>query len=202
MDKLLASHDCLKIGHLARKWAPELSVPWEELANHLHVAGVNGEFDELPDGHGLLVIDAISGLAYPTTGVKLRAEQERLAQSTDPAEMAAAQQLPLGLGVHQEAVALFAATRQLKLPSWWGGPTQPASEDAIWRAATIYAETTYKETGKLPAEREVRDAVRVEFHPNRITDSRWRNAWKRVSTKRRRGETNTALPSRGKTPKS
>ena len=106
----------MTIRDLAQRWAAELSVDWRMLENKLLTEAIEGKFDELPSGRGLLVCDHKTGRHWSTTGLLLRGQLQESGNFAKNCRFLLEME---GLGLHRDAVGNFAERRGLSAPSWW-----------------------------------------------------------------------------------
>src|SRR5450759_883172 len=69
---LLSAKEWVSIAQLARHWSNELALTVSDLQNAIIEAAYAGEFDDLPDGHGLCISETTNPVVFSTRGSALR----------------------------------------------------------------------------------------------------------------------------------
>lgn len=180
--RLLAPLDRMALCELAERWAPEIKVHPRELLNAITMAVTEEEFDALPSGHGLLVVDG--GRPASTRGRLLVEESNRPGLSIvelmdlfiagEKRAAAGRNDFPF-LALHRDAVLAFAEKRGIKPPSWWKPSRKKPNSRNV---SSIALQTFLKEAadGKT-TERCLRSNACVKFANKTITDPIWRAAF-------------------------
>jgi hypothetical protein len=120
---LYSQEEIMNARKVAVEWSREIGAHWWELESLIVAAGLNGEFDNLPGGHGLYVKDPETKRAYPCTGKDVA---DGLSGLDFDYELQSGKDAQL-FAVHKEAVLAFARKRDLPLPSWWNLALTPGA---------------------------------------------------------------------------
>ncbi len=182
----------MTIRDLARRWAPEISVDWRDLENALCQASIDGDFNSLPGGEGLLVCDHETGQNWSTSGAKIRSEFAGSGNATVLLRMFKDNE---GLAVHRSAVLLFANARKLTPPSWWApANVAPAERPNVPRRAL---EEFLRQTADgVLAEADLLSEAEQHFAQNSIPRAMWRSVFAELpaAQKRPRGAPKSRRP--------